>query len=1056
MALTPRRGVLRAAAACGLAAFVFLGAGAAEAGLSGTRHDWFAGPYPNIPAITPNGPCSACHLPHKAFGSTAGMLWSRDMSQETTYFNQTLNPNYIAGATLLCFDCHDDNNTTIPSPTVDSSPDRNAWNSAKQPQNIAFSDIPRQRGGGTSGTAIGYYELIDGWSPDGAHIAPRDSDGGVPTGGHYWKSNPSGTPSYKRGDKLPCELCHDPHNNNTGTNEAFFRTSTADGLGGSVSLGNNLKASPNMHNGYIRTGTGREMCAACHSYSNIGTPLTMWGVTLPKPPTDMPQHVQSDTTPCTNCHLHNKIFASCRDCHAYPPLQTQAQAGGLFDKTLRPNAESYAGGAGAHQRHKDALGDAIFACEICHGPEPGSATWHNQGNGVVAQGNVNIMGQTTFWNPAPGGRATGYAGAASAVPIQAGFEFSAMAGGNQTCYGLACHGNAPNNAGAPYLRWTDKMVDDGVAGTGLFVTTNPSGTNGGYICKWCHSGTPYRPATINGTLYAPNVMGTGGVPTVAANWGAEVNGHGLASASHYDKNTVGDGAGLAGAGKNCDICHDARYVPNATPPPTNVPLKAHFDGSVGSAEKRLRDTINGVTLSGAINPPSANVVADAACLACHQRGAGGDAGSQLSHHANTQGPYAANALEGAFTRICRQCHDVHGGNWNEFTATRNLNMVGKWVDVDGDGVTDTGDSARVDTNNDLVITAADNAVVFTARTGANSFDYTNLATRSRNVCYTCHAPATGGGAGTGGGDHLGTVSMSSDERGNDCTQCHDHDFDDVPSTADAFMPSGCEGCHGKVTAGVPSISRGKDGIANTADDAPNVMSTFVGGTWMSVWDGTYWNTQVVNDSSAQHGGHGDPGGKEAGNAKLTPSCTDCHNVNDPPGTHLNGVYNSAGTEKNRIDGTVNVRLKGNATSNTSHLKSEFFTAYPPVGPGGWSQQVYMDNYCYNKCHLAQGVKDMRHDNDTTTTDTNHWSVQMGTHLTKSAATAIQAIPYPFDRDLTTNALGPTYYAPCSACHDPHGSTNQNHNGTTGSNHMVRDDWTNSNGGTDALCKNCHI
>lgn len=1010
-----------------LGVFVFLAAQGAIAGVFRSRHDFDTG-FPTTTTIPRKfGRCSVCHVPHR--GDPAFMLWPRSLSEERSYYTQTNNPNYVPGSTLMCYDCHDD------AAAADNDPLPGVWATSNKPQDVAFTDGPPSRGG----TKVGYYEMITAVVPGGGNVPPID---GSPTGGHYWKTEPTGTPDFARGDKIWCEMCHDPHNALTGNNEGFFRYETPNGSGGMVTLGNNHKVSSNKLNPPTTTENGRSMCAACHSYSNSGSAVTLYGVTVPKPPTTMPQHLVTDTTPCTNCHPHNKVFASCRECHGWPPLQTQAQAGGLFDKNLRPDAENYPGGAGAHQRHKDVLGDAIFKCELCHGPNAGSASWHNQGNGIILQtfpagaANVDVMGLSAYWDP-NGTRAASYTGLASGVALQPGYEFSAKGGGDQRCATLACHGNPPNTVGA--LNWTDKMVNDA---TGAFVG------DGDMICAWCHgASSPAAPAVIDfgtGPIVAPNVMGSG------STWGAEVNGHGLPATSRYDQGAVGDGLGKNGAGKECVVCHDATYRVNASPPPAPVyvPNKTHFDSANDSAEKRLwsgAHQVNGQTISA-----TATVAPDQLCVACHQN-AGGDAGTQLSHHGNDPASGYLR-LEGAFTRVCRQCHNVHGANWNG--TGRNLYMVGSWVDADHDGVAETGaDEARVDsnaTNATTSITAADNKVIFTSRTGANSFD-TNNGLPNQNICRTCHAAATGGGL------HDGTPS-SFDMRGQDCTQCHDHDYDEVPSTADAFMPSSCGFCHGEDC----NVSKGLDNVPCTSDDAPNVVSAVVGGVCLSVYNGTWWDTQQGGNSATQQGGHGDPDGVENGNASLTPTCLSCHNTSDGTGAHLNGVYNSVGSELPRIQqaspptlcADPTPRPKGNANTNTSHLLPAYFTKYPANGGGDYRYQVAMDNFCYRECHQSNSVPDMRHEKDTAPADANHWSVELGTHLTGTTP-SISMI----DADLTTNAGGTPNYAPCASCHNPHGSTNTDTKGSGGGakNRMMINtyptnlDWSKGVG----LCINCH-
>ena len=170
---------------------------------------------------------------------------------------------------------------------------------------------------------------------------------------------------------------------------------------------------------------------------------------------------------------------------------------------------------------------------------------------------------------------------------------------------------------------------------------------------------------------------------------------------------------------------------------------------------------------------------------------------------------------------------MHGANWNG--AGRNLYMVGKWLDGNHNGAADAGEEARVDTNatdETVGITAADNAVVFTSRTGADSFDENDgpysAAADTDDICATCHAAATGGAAGTGGGSHDGLAGPF-EMRGQDCTPCHAHDF--------GFMPAGCNACHGD--GSTTSGQYWPDGVDNNpsrvlyADDNPGAHENHV-------------------------------------------------------------------------------------------------------------------------------------------------------------------------------------------------------------------------------------
>jgi hypothetical protein len=59
-----------------------------------------------------------------------------------------------------------------------------------------------------------------------------------------------------------------------------------------------------------------------------------------------------------------------------------------------------------------------------------------------------------------------------------------------------------------------------------------------------------------------------------------------------------------------------------------------------------------------------------------------------------------------------------------------------------------------------------------------------------------------------------------------------------------------------------------------------------------------------------------------------------------------------------------------------------------------------------------------------------------------------------DADLTTSAGGAPHFAPCVACHNPHGSTNTDSRsiGAGARNHMLIDDWNR----TPTLCGRCHL
>lgn len=925
-----------------LLGLVFFFPGTTGAWIRDSRHD-----FKDL-SFAPQGGCSACHVPHDSPETLN--LWSRDLSDEYSTFDQSSNPNYIPVSTIHCYDCH-----------TDGSPDNDPsdWGTDPEPHDIAIN-----------GSDVGFYELEDGTMPG---TAPTD---GSPTGGHYWKSDPpSGTPAYSRGDKLACTICHDPHDEKSkdglSKNQVMFLTETDNGEGTMIPLVSGETASGNTRYG---TGNGRAMCIACHGLASgtgpSGTPVTMWGVLLPEPPPG-PGHYTTNTQACTGCHDHNFVTADCDRCHGYPPL------------------------TGGHQRHMDALVDD-FACDICHGPFDWEDN-HNEGSGVVASANVDIIGHSDYWYSPKGVVSPGYTGVGSYTPVPTDYEFWAKGGDDQRCSGLACHGEPPDTAGA--LNWTDTMVD---------ASGDPVEIN---ICIWCHDETY---ATIDtGTTRSPNVMGNG------SSFGANINGHGL-SGSQYDLAAIGDASGLAGADQVCTVCHEARYSAGS-------PIKPHFDQTEGSANKRLRNSINSRAIS---DDP------DETCLACHQNGSDAD-GQDIAHHGNDATAYTPT--EPDFTRVCRQCHEVHGSDWNG--TGRNLHMVGKWVDADRDRTPDAGEGAHVDSNNSGTVTGADNAVVFISRTGADSYDENDgpapddAADNQDDICGTCHSytlPVDGPNY-TGGGDHEGTGAFNSDERGNNCFGCHDHDYDDDYTTPDAFMPSGCAGCHGEDCY----VHPGCNGTEGDEDDAPNVMTVEVGLSCYSVWNGEWWDSQmgVSGDSTYQQGGHGDPDGTGS-----VPECTDCHDIGDPPDTHFDCTHQDV------INGT-------DTNSNTAHLDDGYIIDSSTTS---YDVQVTFDNYCggpSSACHDSEGVVDMRHERDTQPSDPNYHSVEFGTHLTVSDG---ESISYPVDSDISDKAstTGPDY-APCVSCHDPHGTTCTDTKGNPDrtSNFMLRDDWQNKNA---FLCKECHL
>lgn len=172
--------------------------------------------------------------------------------------------------------------------------------------------------------------------------------------------------------------------------------------------------------------------------------------------------------------------------------------------------------------------------------------------------------------------------------------------------------------------------------------------------------------------------------------------------------------------------------------------------------------------------------------------------------------------------------------------------------------------------------------------------------------------------------------------------------------------------------------------------------------------------------------------KTSGHGKSTPrpaaTCEDCHDVGSPPGTHAADGTGVVNTENwpGKPENTVN--------SNTSHLR-------PFLLNGGTAAQLQsnFDIGCVNGpgggtvCHIQWGVQGHRHsmaaDN----------LVQFGrgstTEVPKSFGWYAQS-DYEVDfyksrspwviQDLTSDATGTVFYAPCVSCHDPHGTGSTNY------------------------------
>lgn len=467
-----------------------LGAAPCHSGKSdavASRHDFSADA-----SITPSekGICFGCHTPHPESSALVNKLWVRSLSEEISTFTQTDSPNYLTGNTILCYDCHSgtaaDNSPTLPAA-----------------EDIAFD-----------GSLTGYYET------DGGH-----------------KIISSGSTGIEQGDKLACADCHDLHD--AASNEAFIKSD----LGGKSTVG--LKASANARNG---TGNGRAICNTCHGYGDGSTSPSVslsdvnplyGGITqIVRKPSNIPDHNDSSSKACTDCHKHNNLAhgggSGCQNCHGHTPGYV------FYDPITDSTITSL--GTGTTKSHSTHTQDDAahikgpnVGCDDCHDindfPNFKSGT-DSSGDGKIALNETNVCDNCH----SPGG---GYNGV-------------------DTTSGSI---GAKNN-------WS----------TGVYETTDTLQSGKEAWCVGCHDSDPAQinaPATGDITITAPDIGGD------ASSYGFYLSGHGLTETAQYDKDSIGGGAGNDGAGKECIICHDQ--------------ASEHLDGvdSTTAAGQRVLNTING-------------------------------------------------------------------------------------------------------------------------------------------------------------------------------------------------------------------------------------------------------------------------------------------------------------------------------------------------------------------------------------------------------------------------------------------------------------------------------
>jgi predicted CxxxxCH...CXXCH cytochrome family protein len=160
-----------------------------------------------------------------------------------------------------------------------------------------------------------------------------------------------------------CLNCHDPHGDSSYfmINTQLYGEET-----GTFNPTGTPPSEPTEQTGLSYADTTTGTTAAGDSYADSNSPYssicqechTQTSGWVDDTSANYSGHASFPNNPgdCDACHTHDTGFtAGCAGCHDYPPT------------------------TGAHSIHMDtSLGRPGFDCETCHGPNPGSASWHNE------------------------------------------------------------------------------------------------------------------------------------------------------------------------------------------------------------------------------------------------------------------------------------------------------------------------------------------------------------------------------------------------------------------------------------------------------------------------------------------------------------------------------------------------------------------------------------------------------------------------------------------------------------------------------------------------------
>ncbi|RMG56811.1 MAG: CxxxxCH/CxxCH domain-containing protein, partial [Deltaproteobacteria bacterium] len=808
-----------------LMSVIFISSYSAFAGVAGSPHDFSetGQSYNRIPGIAPAGVCSGCHKPH---GAQDFALWARSLAEERSKLKAdgTTGPNYLGAPTLNCYDCHEHDSI---SNSLDNDPVKNDYSPSHRPPNIAFGMKNGTPGNGDwvsdppGGEVAGYYENDPpNNSPNvdttnyGVYTGPIPPDN---TGGHYFKTaDPATGSEFDQYDKLPCRDCHDPHNWEPNSFQAFIRRD----LGGktlteaipSTNMSNPLPPGARSRD----DARSRQICTTCHAYSDAGTPVRFSDISpaynnnssIIKPPDTISQHRSSDTTACTDCHFHNSIGASCRMCHGFPPSDgTQP----YYPDTFVPNVYHVA--IDSHPKHVGQKSGApqhsssvySFTCSECH---YGSAPNNDAGLNYHQNDTLNVKfspnGVSTKFGVI--GNST-YVGETRPEPYYSG-------GGS--CQNVYCHSDGiPSTYQQP--RWGLSLGCNGCHGTGTTSGTveygmpdypngNPKGNSHSihvsvekYECSVCHfdtvSGTYVSGRTIKSDVHVNGTVDVVFDGTTAS--GSYDPATHTCSVSCHGSDTPRWGGTLPNGCLSCHAGTEMPYKPQndyGTPgTPNPVDVIEYKESGHG------RDAASG-PYPGSGNPPAGfsnyQVGLTSDCYKCHDPNAShttkdptdpfrlGQWAQNIDglcldcHGTNPTNPDAATQATGIqthsesvfgsnanytwpFTPKCVDCHDPHGDA--KGTVYRYY-MIRSAVNAPKSASDSTaGSDAYGRPNNTTNL----DSITFNSLTGFATGSYAQPGTSTYGICEVCH-------------NQTYTYNRTTDNAGNHvnrttrCTTCHKH------------------------------------------------------------------------------------------------------------------------------------------------------------------------------------------------------------------------------------------------------------------------------------------